>query len=223
MSAESTPPANPACKNKIVLALGGCGLLAVGLLLGFALDRPHPPRFAPHPQPREQAGPPHGQRPPMGGPRQALRQEMRERGSERRGDIQKWAEPMDKIRDKYRGEIAKVLRPEQKAKLEDQAENREGRRGPGGPGQLLGVVLIAPQLDRITGHLVLDDAQKKQVEAILKKQRDEVLAWLDANPPPKLEGRPRRALGMQGPHPHGDGPGAMAAHFPGGPRQDPLP
>jgi Spy/CpxP family protein refolding chaperone len=140
-----------------------------------------------------------------------------------REEIQKWAEPMVKIREKYRGEIAKVLRPEQKAKMESSLEtlreHREERRGPGGPGNLMAVVLIAPQLDRITQHLVLDDAQKKQVEAVLKKQREEILAWLDANPAPKPPGRPDRALGHREP---GMAEG-FASHrpFPPGPPQRP--
>ena len=243
MSAENSPSANPSSNpNKVYLALGGCGLLIAGLALGFALDRPSPPPF--HQPPHVRAGFPNSEKPghkmgpnaggeremgrrhAMQGGRREQADERREQRGEMREEIQKWAEPMVKIREKYRGEIAKVLRPEQKAKMESSLENRQehreegrGARGPGGPGGLMGVVLIAPQLDRITQHLVLDDAQKKQVEAVLKKQREEILAWLDANPAPKPPGRPDRALGHREP----DMAEGFAAHrpFPPGPPHRP--
>jgi len=236
MNAENPPSPKPSSNpNNIYLALGGCGLLVAGLALGFALDRPSPPPF--HQPPHVRAGFPNPEKPGHKmdrksrgeqemGRRHAMQGERREQWGEMREEIQKWAEPMVKIREKYRGEIAKVLRPEQKAKMEsslenrrEQREERRGPQGPGGPGQLMEVVLIAPQLDRITQHLVLDDAQKKQVEAVLKKQREEILAWLDANPAPKPPGRPDRALGHREP---GMAEG-FASHrpFPPGPPQRP--
>lgn len=219
MSAENTPQSTCSCKPKVLLVLGGLGLLAAGVILGHTVCRPAHPPMPMNPQAR--FGPQDRQGPGMMGRgergpdrREARRAERGGPGAEMRGEIQKWAEPIGKIREKYRGEIAKILRPEQKAKLDQAAEQRDERRGPGGPGDLIGVVLIAPQADRIATMLVLDDAQKKQVTAILKKQRDEVLAWVDSNPPPKMEGRPHRTAEMEEPSMNGELAEGFAAFLP---------
>jgi hypothetical protein len=211
MSTENTPqiPTPQCCNPKLLLVLGGVALLAVGAALGFFLHRPHHPgpfmahaRFGEYGRKQEHSrmmeGPMGmdqgmGMRP--GNERRFSKGGMEGPGMEMRKEITQWARPIGKIREKYRGEIANILRPEQKSKLEESTRQMQEHRGPGGPGDLMGVIIIGPQADRIASQFVLDDAQKKQVEAILKKQREEVLAWIDSNPPPKMEGRSDRGFG----------------------------
>ncbi|MDX6766591.1 MAG: hypothetical protein SFU85_07360 [Candidatus Methylacidiphilales bacterium] len=230
MSAEQPTPSN-STKNNLLLAFGGCGLLAVGALAGtFIHGSPRPPGPPPaqaqfHPQPggpRSMADFQQGRERGERGP--GMREHGGPRSEEARQAMSKWSEPLGKIRSKYQGDIAKILRPEQKDKLDQAMDRRESfrkdRPAGGGPGALLDIVLIAPQLDRLATHLVLDEAQKKQVEVLLRKQRDEVLAWVDANPPPKPEGRPHRMAQMEGPAGDDDLSVALAAFLPGPGRPD---
>jgi hypothetical protein len=183
------------------LASGGLALLALGVGLGFVLDRPHRghgpgpdgPRMSRHDGPQRQ-GPDRADRDRDGDKAPGMfREKMRERmgehmeaRKEKREEMKRWAEPLTKIESKTQEEIAKILRPEQKEKLTRMTEARAHSPGPQMP-PLMDVVLIQPRLERIGNALVLDKDQLKQVEALLKKQRQDVLAWIDSNPPPARE------------------------------------
>lgn len=213
----STPSGSPPSPRRGLplgwTLLGGTALLAAGIALGFLLDRDRPARMHAGPPaapgfyhdggPRRHQGP--------GGPlREQMKDRMRERMESRqefRGELRDWAAPLEKLQDKTLDEIAKILRPEQKERLAEVRARRSndsaGPRRHGPP--LMDFVLIQPRLERISDLLVLDKEQARQVEVLLKKQREEALTWLDANPPPRPEHRSAR---MEGPgkHPHPPGP-----------------
>lgn len=195
-TSESAPSPRQLPPTGWILA-GGLLILAAGIGLGFLLDRDRAPhRPGPHPGLAEHERP--GPR-PAGPMREKMRESFRERREEARefhGELREWSAPLEKIQDRTLDEIAKVLRPEQKerlAEVRDARSRREGPDGHAGPGPrrqgmpLMDAILIQPRLERLGDLLVLDKEQTKQVEVLLKKQREEVIAWLDSNPPPKPE------------------------------------
>lgn len=48
-------------------------------------------------------------------------------------------------------------------------------------------VVIPIQLDHLTADLKLDDAQREQLRALLRKRRGEFLALIDSSPPPSVQ------------------------------------
>jgi len=56
------------------------------------------------------------------------------------------------------------------------------------------VIVCKPALERMSRELALNDKQKVQVEKIMAERRDAFLKFVDQNPPPVKEGKPRKEV-----------------------------
>jgi len=127
-------------------------------------------------------------------------------------EMKAYAEKLRSVGEPFKTKIEAFLTAEQQEKLtslhqgargaadigsQDEKEpgfkGKEGK-GPRGRDPLMTVIVCKPALERMSRELALNDKQKVQVEKIMAERRDTFLKFVDQNPPPVKEGKPRKEV-----------------------------